>query len=91
MDKFFTATGNIRKDHFGRIVIDTCRSDLDHNKTSKTDRVQNRPLCRGLVEEAFDGFLGKKGTLTLTISLREEDQSALPVSEMSEETTRKAC
>jgi hypothetical protein len=78
MDKFFTGTGNIRKDHFGRIVIDNCPSDSEHLCDSKTDPVQNRPLCRKLVEEAFEGFLGKTGTLVLTISLKEESVGAVP-------------
>lgn len=82
MDKFFTVTGNIRKDHFGRIVVDSCPSDPDHLRDSKTDPDQNRPLCRKIVEEAFEGFLGKSGTLVMTISLKEEVVGAVPSGEI---------
>ena len=87
MDKFFTFTGNIRKDHFGRIVVDTCPSDPSHLVDGVTDPVERRALCRKLIDDAFSDFLGKSGTLVLTISLR-EDQAALPVAEMSDQTTR---
>lgn len=89
MDKFFSVTGNIRKDGFGRIVVDNCPSDPDHLCESKTDPVQNRPLCRKLVEEAFESFLGKKGTLVMTISLREDGLGAVPGAEIHTAKTAK--
>jgi len=82
MDKFFSVTGNVRKDHFGRIVVDTCSSDPDHLRESRTDPARNRPLCRKLVEDAFEGFLGKTGTLVMTISLKEDSVGAIPGAEI---------
>lgn len=70
--------GNIRRDNFGRIVVDLCSSDLKHLRDSKTDPIHNRPMCRRLIEEAFEPFVGRSGRLTLTVAFDEEAVGAVP-------------
>jgi hypothetical protein len=45
--------GRVRLDRFGRIVVDTCPSDYDHLRDSKTDPATGKPTCRHLLEDAL--------------------------------------
>lgn len=79
MDNLFTVSGNIRKDHFGRIVVDSCESDLDHNVNAVPKPGDDRARCRSLVEEAFADFIGKRGTMVVSILFQEEAvEGAMP-------------
>jgi hypothetical protein len=81
--------GNIRKDHFGRIVIDTCESDESHLVHAPTDPVRNRPICRHLLEDSFAEFIGQRGRLVVSVRLEEDLPGAIPTKEILDATTRK--
>ena len=67
--------GYIRKDYFGRIVIDTCKSDEDHLRNSKAKPGYQRAGCRVLVEDNFNEFVGMKGFMKVTIEVtRDPDE-----------------
>jgi len=61
----------VRRDQFGRIVLDTCKSDEDHLKFSTAKEGDDRARCRMLVEEYFDKMVDKEGLFTMDISLDE--------------------
>ena len=65
--RIMTLGGNIRRDHFGRFVVDNCPSDEEHLRSSQTNPETNKPICRNLVEEAFSHLEGKTGTLKITL------------------------
>lgn len=65
IDKSFY--GNIRKDHGGNIIIDTCDSDHDHLVNGETDPDTNKPVCRKALNHMFEELIGKSGTLTVRI------------------------
>lgn len=67
--KTFSLTGNIRTDHFGRLVVDSCESDNAHLRAPVEGE---RQTCRHLVEDSFSDFVGKRGRLTITVTLLEE-------------------
>lgn len=66
--------GNIRKDHFGRIIIDTCVSDVDHLQHAVAKPGDDRARCRQLVEELFNDLEGLKGEVTVTIDFKAEGE-----------------
>lgn len=84
MEKFFAITGWIRKDDFGRVVIDECPSDPTHLAHSPTDPETNKPSCRYLIDELFsrertldDGvvdsrMMNRKGSLIVTVQFIED-------------------
>jgi hypothetical protein len=67
--------GNIRRDHFGRFVVDPCPSDRDHIRDAVAKPGDDRARCRNLVEESLFAFEGKRGTLHVTIELEEDVQA----------------
>lgn len=71
--RLYNFPGNVRKDRFGRIVVDLCGSDGEHLTRDLTAEEQaDRQKCRYLVEQAFEEFVGKKGTLMVEVTFREE-------------------
>jgi hypothetical protein len=73
--RVFIFNGNVRKDDFGRIVVDTCESDGAHlRKDGPLPEGDDRWRCRNLVEQAFDHVVGKKGKLVVSVSLVETDE-----------------
>lgn len=72
MTAFNSFAGNFREDGFGRVVVDTCPSDEEHLRSSKTDPATNRPQCRRLVEEVFAKYLGKSGRLHIEATFYED-------------------
>lgn len=72
--RVFIFNGNIRKDHFGRIVVDTCESDNAHlRKDGPLPPGDDRWRCRNLVEEALEHVVGKKGKLVVSVSVVEDE------------------
>lgn len=72
----YAVSGNIRRDVFGRIVIDECESDSQHLTRPLKPTETERQLCRHLIEEAFQDLVGKKGTLVLNITFKEDPAPA---------------
>jgi hypothetical protein len=70
-NKTVVHNGNVRFDHFGRIVLDDCPTDHDHLVDPKAVG-EGRPTCRKLLENSFREIVGKNGTLVVTISFYEE-------------------
>lgn len=64
--------GNIRKDHFGNIILDDCESDQDHLVNATTAPSLNKPYCRFSLNNLLDGITGKRGTLILNGEFTEE-------------------
>jgi hypothetical protein len=62
----------LRKDDFGRAVIDICPSDREHLANPSIVSYE-RPHCRYLLENLVpQDVVGKKGTWEITIVFREE-------------------
>lgn len=73
MSKIDSFVGNIRRDQFGRTVVDTCASDGNHlRKDGPLPEGDDRHRCRRLVEEMFTEFEGKRGTLLVRVELIED-------------------
>lgn len=66
---------NVRRDNFGRIVLDECTSDGEHLRDDgKFDEFNEsgRQQCRQLLEESFAAFVGKRGHLRVKIEFEEQ-------------------
>ncbi len=63
---------NFRRDHFGRVVVDTCSSDHAH-LTAPAVEGKERPGCRELIDTLFEQFAGKRGTMTVSIRFSPEE------------------
>jgi len=72
MTQCVVLSGNIRKDHFGRIVVDGCDSDLNHLQNATAKPGEDRAKCRNLLEQYFEKYIGLKGRLSIEISFRPE-------------------
>lgn len=73
MTKIASFIGNIRRDLFGRIVVDTCESDGAHlRKDGPLPAGDDRHRCRRLIEETFTEFEGRSGTLVVRVELVED-------------------
>lgn len=71
----WTAQGHIRTNHGGQIVVDSCLSDNEHLVSGLTDPETNKPVCRRVLEHAFDELVGKKGTLVVSVIFVEEPKN----------------
>jgi hypothetical protein len=69
----YTFHGNIRRDPFGRVVVDTCPSDGDHLRDSRAIPPDDRARCRTLVENVFQEHIDKRGKLLVTVSFEPEE------------------
>ncbi len=63
---------NIRRDCFGRIVLDTCDSDGEHLRFAEPLPGDDRPRCRELLEEMFAPLIGRRGTLFVSVVFADE-------------------
>ncbi len=63
---------NIRRDCFGRIVMDTCDSDGEHLRFAEPLPGDDRPRCRELLEEMFAPLIGRRGTLFVSVVFADE-------------------
>ena len=71
--KIESFTGNVRRNHLGQIVIDTCESDGAHlRREGPLPEGWDRWRCRRLVEDAFQDMVGKRGTLVLRVEFFED-------------------
>ena len=70
MEKTFTFNGSFRKDTFGNVVVDTCKSDDEHLVNAATDPRTGKPSCRKLVN-AFDDLAGLSGHLVVYVQFEE--------------------
>lgn len=53
--------GRVRIDRWGQIVVDTCPSDEEHLRSSKTDPEAGKPTCRRVLEtELFEKRIGQQ-------------------------------
>jgi hypothetical protein len=55
--------GHIRKDYFGRIVVDQCISDEEHLKNGITYEGEDRVGCRVILDDLFERLVGKTGRI----------------------------
>lgn len=76
MAKCFAVQGYIRNDRFGRIVIDTCKSDQEHLRNAEAPPGEDKPKCRVLLEEYFHEYVNERYRLSIDISARplEDDE-----------------
>jgi hypothetical protein len=81
--------GNVRKDNFGRIVVDSCESDVDHHLNSVAKPGDDRARCRRLVEEAFAGYVGRRGKMVIAITFEDEVVDGALPSDVFTAVTRK--
>ncbi len=58
---------HVRRDVFGRIVLDECESDSAHLRFAEAPPGDDRPRCRQLLEELFADLVGRHGTLSVDI------------------------
>jgi hypothetical protein len=70
----YTMKGNVRRDNFGRFIVDPCSSDNDHLINSVAKPGDDRARCRRLVEEAFENLEGLNGTVTITVDFKAEGE-----------------
>ncbi len=67
-------TGYLGRDTFGRIYLDTCRTNEEHLKNHVEGK--ERPGCRKYIEDMFsDGFVGKKVFLAVAVYIEDEKEN----------------
>ena len=66
--------GNVRRDYFGRFVIDTCVSDDDHLLNAQPKPGDDRARCRRLLDESFESLEGLKGRVVVTVEFQAEEE-----------------
>ena len=85
MNKALVISGWVRKDPFGRIVLDECPSDHLHLVHAPTDPETGKPACRVVLDDLLtrgplEQMIGKRGELLVTVSF-EEDRPSGPIEE----------
>ena len=66
--------GYLGRDGFGRVYLDTCRTNEDHLKNHVEGK--ERPGCRKYIEDLFpDHLLGKRILATINVFLVEHKES----------------
>ena len=68
-----TFQGNVRRDPFGRIVVDECPSDKAHLRDSVALPGDDRARCRRLVESVLEEHIGQKGKLSISVVFQPEE------------------
>jgi hypothetical protein len=63
--------GHVYRTWGGRIAIDSCPSDASHD-VAPADPEAGKRRCREVLEEIFEPYLGKHGTLTVIVGFQEE-------------------
>lgn len=76
MTKCFAVKGYIGRDRFGRIVIDTCKSNEEHLRYSVVLPGDDRSRCQILLENYFNEYVNGRYRLSIDVSSRplEDDE-----------------
>ena len=73
-------SGYLRKDQFGRVIIDTCKTDEDHLLVALPEG-QERRVCREYLDDIMmipETYLGKRVYITYDIRIESEETYAEP-------------